>query len=92
VFREYLMGFDFDGLLDQFEGGLLVETGDLVSPSQLLSQLGDPKLGDLLARLDVTEESPAHAAAALEFALEGLHLTRRLNKTASAAAAYYGIG
>ena len=36
---------------------------------------------DLLMRLGLRGESPGDAAAALEFALEGLHLTRRLNKS-----------
>jgi magnesium chelatase subunit I len=34
-------------------------------------------------------ESPALVAAALEFLLEGLHLTKRLNKDASGARALY---
>jgi magnesium chelatase subunit I len=34
-------------------------------------------------------ESPALMAAALEFLLEGLHLTKRLNKDASGARALY---
>jgi magnesium chelatase subunit I len=33
-----------------------------------------------MERLGVEEESPGVAASALEFALEGLHLSRRLNK------------
>ena len=37
----------------------------------------------LLGRLGVEEESPGVAASALEFALEGLHLSRRLNKDAA---------
>ncbi len=50
--------------------------------------MGD--LTPLLQRLGVQAESPAHTASALEFALEGLHLTRRLNKTATAGGARYG--
>jgi magnesium chelatase subunit I len=34
-------------------------------------------------------ESPALLASALEFLLEGLHLTKRLNKDASGARALY---
>ena len=34
-------------------------------------------------------ESPAVLASALEFLLEGLHLTKRLNKDASGARALY---
>lgn len=92
VFREYLMGFDFSALLTSFEGGSLVETGDLVPAEHLLRQLGNPSIEALAARLDLTKESPGHGAAAVEFALEGLHLTRRLNKTGSGTGALYGLG
>ena len=34
----------------------------------------------MLERLGVEEESPGVAASAIEFALDGLHLSRRLNK------------
>ena len=46
-----------------------------------------------MERLGVEEESPGVAASALEFALEGLHLSRRLNKDgADASARYTGAG
>ena len=48
---------------------------------ELLGQFGELRgLSKLLERLGVEEESPGVAASALEFALEGLHLSRRLNK------------
>ena len=46
----------------------------------------------LLERLGITQESPALAASAWEFVLEGLHLSRRLNKTTGGSTAMYGIG
>ncbi len=39
-----------------------------------------PGLAKLLAALKVEEESPALAAAAVEFALEGLHLSRKIDR------------
>ena len=93
VFRGYLSGFDFGFLVEVFEGGVLLETGDLVPDTELLGQIGNlPGLTDVLARLSISQESPAHTASALEFALEGLHLTRRLNKTAGEGSAMYGLG
>jgi magnesium chelatase subunit I len=82
VFRRRLAGFDLQPLLARFEiGGLVVETSDLTPASELLAQVGElPGLAKLLQRLGVEEESPGVAASALEFALEGLHLSRRLNK------------
>ncbi len=83
VFRERLTGFDFGPLLDRFEHGAVVDTGDLVPARAILDQLGEvPELTALLHRLGVRAESQVQAAAGLEFALEGLHLSRRLNKSA----------
>ena len=81
VFRRRLAGFDFQPLLSRFSEGLVAESSDLMPASGFLEQFGDiPGLARLLGRLGVEEESPGVAAAALEFALEGLHLSRRLNK------------
>ena len=84
VFRRRLSGFDVQPLLSRFTDGFVVETSDLTPAGELLSRVGDlPGLAKLLARLGVEEESPGVAASAVEFALEGLHLSRRLNKEAS---------
>jgi magnesium chelatase subunit I len=83
VFRRRLAGFDFAPLLARFDGEFGAETSDLMPAPDFLAQFGDvPGLGKLLGRLGVEEESPGVAAAALELALEGLHLSRRLNKDA----------
>jgi magnesium chelatase subunit I len=83
VFRRRLAGFDFAPLLERFGSGAVVETTDLMPATEFLAQFGDlPGLGKLLGRLGVEEESPGVAASALELALEGLHLSRRLNKEA----------
>jgi len=84
VFRRRLSGFDFQPVLAKFAGGFVAETSDLMPASGVLAQFGDlPGLAKLLERLGVEEESPGSAASALEFALEGLHLSRRLNKDES---------
>jgi magnesium chelatase subunit I len=84
VFRRRLTGFDFTPILGRFEGGLSAETSDLMPSSEFLGQFGDlPGLAKLLGRLGVEEESPGVAASALELALEGLHLSRRLNREAA---------
>ena len=82
VFRRRLSGFDFQPMLTRFERpGFAAETSDRMPAAEVLSQFDDlPGLAKLLDRLDVTEESPGVAASSLEFALEGLHLSRRLNK------------
>jgi magnesium chelatase subunit I len=81
VFRRRLSGYDFQPILERFSTGFEAETSDLTPASELLAQFGElPGLSKLLERLGVQEESPGVAASALEFALEGLHLSRRLNK------------
>ena len=70
--------------------GFAATTSDLTPAAELLAQFGElPGLGKLLERLGVEEESPGVAASALEFALEGLHLSRRLNKDGGDAVATY---
>lgn len=81
VFRRRASGVDLDALVAKFEEGVAVETGDLLPAGELLGQFDEvPGLGRLLAALDAESESPALAASALEFALEGLHLSRRLDR------------
>jgi magnesium chelatase subunit I len=95
VFRRRLSGFDFVPLLGRFDApGFAAETSDLTPASAVLAQFDDlPGLAKLLERLGVEEESPGVAASALEFALEGLHLSRRLNKDerANGEARYEGV-
>ncbi|MCW2503739.1 MAG: Mg-chelatase [Actinomycetia bacterium] len=83
TFRGHLAGVDLSALQAKFDGGTTVIAGDEVPAADLLRQLGTvPGLAQLLERLGVPDgaESPGQAAAAVEFALEGLHLNRRLAK------------
>jgi len=91
TFRALLAGTDLSGLQGRFDEGATVETGDLVPAVELLAGLGTvPGLAAVLSRLGVEEESPGLAAAAVEFALEGLHLNRRLAKDEVAGRTVYG--
>ena len=91
VFRRRLSGIDFAPILARFDHpGFGAETSERSPAADLLGQFDDlPGLAKLLERLDVAEESPGLAASALEFALEGLHLSRRLNKDRSGGGARY---
>lgn len=81
VFRRRLGGVDFNPWVDKFEQGLEVSSSDTQPAEEFLSQFGPiPGLPALLTKLDLGDESPSEAASAVEFALEGLHLTRRVNK------------
>ncbi|MDX6266373.1 MAG: magnesium chelatase subunit [Frankiales bacterium] len=91
TFRANLAGLDLSGLQSRFDEGGILETGDLVPAAQLLADLGTvPGLSQLLQRLGVEEESPGLAAAGLEFAMEGLHLNRRLSKDSVGHRTVYG--
>jgi len=82
TFRARLGSADLSGLLAHFEGGGTVETGELVPATDLLARIGEVSgLAKIMQRLGVDgSESLGQAAAAVEFALEGLYLMRRLSK------------
>jgi magnesium chelatase subunit I len=82
TFRSRLGNADLSGLLAKFEEGGTVESGELVAATDLLRRVGDvPGLARIMARLGMEGgESFGHAAAAIEFTLEGLYLMRRLSK------------
>ena len=93
TYREHLTGVDLSGFTQHFVEGDTVETGALVPAADLLAQLGTiPGLAGVLDALEVGEDnvSPGQVAAAIEFVLEGLHLTRRLSKDSLDGTTIYG--
>jgi magnesium chelatase subunit I len=86
---------DLDEVVLAFEDGLVVETGDRVPSRDYVRWAHEvPGLFNAARRLDafdVTDgaEEPAVVASAVEFLLEGLHLSRRINKDRSGAAVVY---
>ena len=85
TFRARLGGADLTGLLAKFEDGGTIESGELVSGTELLRRTGEvPGLAKIMSRLGMEgHESFGEAAAAVEFVLEGLYLIRRLSKDSS---------
>jgi magnesium chelatase subunit I len=81
------------GVVQGFESGLVVHTGEDIASSEYAKLLNDlPALRGTLADLGVGE-TPAGVASATEFVLEGLHLSKRLNKdSVGGRAAYRGRG
>ncbi|KAB1949762.1 magnesium chelatase [Micromonospora sp. ALFpr18c] len=96
TFRAHLAGLDLSGFTALVDDGAAIETGELVSSAELLRQVGTvPGLAKVLDRLGLGDApTPEEAAAAVEFVLEGLHLTRRLGKdvTDSGRTVYGGRG
>ncbi|RIV36071.1 sigma 54-interacting transcriptional regulator [Micromonospora radicis] len=82
TFRARLAGLDLSGFTALVEQGRAIETGELVPSAELLRQVGTvPGLAKVLDRLGIGDApTPGQAAAAVEFVLEGLHLSRRLGK------------
>ena len=93
TFRARLGNADMSGLLAKFDEGGTVEAGELVPASTLLHQAGEVTgLAKIMERLGMDGgESFGHAAAALEFTLEGLYLMRRLSKDTSGTSSVYRI-
>ncbi len=94
TFRSRLAGLDLSSFVNLVAEGRIVETGELVSADEVLSQVGTvPGLAKVLGRLGLGEApTKGEAAAGVEFVLEGLHLTRRMSKelTADGKARYGG--
>jgi magnesium chelatase subunit I len=86
---------DLDPIVEAFEEGFVVETGERTPSREYVSWLREvPGMDDAVAGLgtfDVTDgaEEPAVVASAVEFLLEGLHLARRLNKERVAGGTVY---
>ena len=78
------------GVVDAFEDGTIVHAGDDV-PSRTYVELASsmPALRTTVNALAGGETSPAGVASAVEFVLEGLHLSKRLNKEAAGGRATY---
>ena len=92
TFRDRISGLDLAGFTDIFAEGAVVETGDLVTADGLLGQFGNvPGLAKVLGRLGYDDSTNrGQVAAAVEFVLEGLYLTRRIEKDVVDGRTVYG--
>ncbi len=94
TFKSSLEHTHVAGVLEAFdEAEAVVHTGDDIADSAYLEMLTQmPALGEALQHLgyapdDMTD--PALVASGVEFILEGLHLSKRLNKESLGASAVY---
>ena len=89
VFRARVRPEVLGELVLAFDDGRVVHVGEDVPSSDYADLLSTmPELSRVLTDLDVGE-TPAGVAAAVEFLLEGLHLSKRLNKDALGGRATY---
>jgi magnesium chelatase subunit I len=92
VVRSRLAGVDLGLLVEALEAGAIVTTGEQVTAREFLSGL--PVLGEsevydeICDRLDATNDG--ERAGAIELALEGLYLARRVAKETGGGEAIYG--
>jgi magnesium chelatase subunit I len=91
VFQRELRGEAFTELIQRFDDeGLQIEAAAGMGAEEFCRQFGElTGMARALGKLEAGE-SAATTAAALEFICEGLHLGKRLNKTATGAGARYG--
>ncbi|MGH9244545.1 MAG: magnesium chelatase [Acidimicrobiales bacterium] len=90
VFRERCPIENLREVIGAFEGGTVVHAGDDVPAADYARLVRDiPALRRPVRELTGGDESPAAVAGAVEFVLEGLHLSKRLNKAAAGGRATY---
>ena len=93
VFKDAVPSGSHREVVDAFEGDLVVDVGDDVADGDYTALLGQvPALTAPVQALladDEAAESPAMVASAVELVLEGLHLSKRLNKDAQGLRAQY---
>lgn len=90
IFREHIAIENLREVVDSFDGDLLVNAGEDVSSADYVALLADlPALAPHVAAVTGGDTTPEVVASAVEFVLEGLHLSKRLNKDAVGARAQY---
>jgi magnesium chelatase subunit I len=90
VFGEICADCDLDSVVRAFEDGWKVEVGDDLPSSEYAEGVDQiPGLRKAVEHL-VCGGSPARIAAAVEFVLEGLHLSNKLNREVAGGRLVYG--
>lgn len=90
VFREHVPSELWRGVVDAFEEGVVIATGEDVASARYVELLEEVEaLRAPVAALTGGNESAGVVAAAVELVLEGLHLSKRLNKDMAGARASY---
>src|SRR5207245_4107655 len=89
VFRRHFEATQFTELVQRFDAGLTFEVSELQAAERYATMLRElPGMEKALRSLGLDKRS-ALAASGVEFVLEGLHLSKRINKTELDGAAVY---
>jgi len=90
VFRELVGPEQLTSVVTDFEGREPVEIGEDVSSADYVALVESmPSLARPVAQLVGADATPGQVASAVELILEGLHLSKRLNKDAVSGRAQY---
>ena len=90
VFKDRFTPDRYRPIVASFEEGAVIHTGEDVTSAEYVALLEQqPALRDAVTELTGGDESAASVASAVELVLEGLHLSKRLNKEAVGARATY---
>lgn len=90
VFKNAVDPAQTRAVVDAFEEGAVAHTGEDITSDELAGLIGQVEaLREPVLALTGGDESPGAIASAVEFVLEGLHLSKRLNKDSSGASATY---
>ena len=90
VYKQRVTPDQVRDVIAAFDEGVVAHTGeDIASADEVALLESVPALRGPVTALAGADQSPAALAAAVEFVLEGLHLSKRLNKDASGSRATY---
>jgi len=79
VFNRAFTGSDLDDIVSSFQGGMKVDVSDVMPSDAYVRQIGEARPIHAVCK-KLGAKDPASVASAVEFVLEGLHLSRKLNK------------
>ncbi|HUP35352.1 MAG TPA: sigma 54-interacting transcriptional regulator [Candidatus Limnocylindria bacterium] len=90
VFNRSFSSGELDEVVGAFQDGLKIEVSDSMPTDLYLRHLGQVRPLQAAVR-KLGAQDPASVAAAVEFVLEGLHLSKKLNKDVQAGQARYRV-
>jgi magnesium chelatase subunit I len=90
VFNRSFASGELDEVVGAFQDGLKIEVSDAMPSDLYLRHLGQVRPLQAAVR-KLGAQDPASVAAAVEFVLEGLHLSKKLNKDVQAGQTRYRV-
>ena len=90
VFKQRVTGEKIREVVEAFDGGVVLHAGEDVESVAYGAMFTDiPALRDLVTQIVGADATPSVVASAVEFVLEGLHLSKSLNKESTGSRATY---